>query len=327
MGRSRPNNKKGGKKGRPSVAGQARKDTNASIIAAQQQATKMGWNNPLPRLSTDTPQELAENRDRTRGFLDTAGQRSAEQSAALADMQRNTGRSDEMGRQLNRLEGGLGGLNADENRGLREQGLQSIMSDDETQRQQFMRGAGGRVGGAAFAANLANMGRANQQNKRDLERDIMLKNIDIQDRRRGQYGEALTGAEAAEAARRTGYQGALSGQEKQEFDQKGTAMDKFTAAGKDISDLRDRREADNVNLSLDEQSNRINAVTGLAGLYTGATAAAGSNKVLSDQIAKTPSRSRTNVQPNPAAGGGTATNGATTNRRRPVGNQQRRMRR
>lgn len=326
MARSRP--KRGG--GRRTPAQQAIRDTNASIGNAGKQAERLGWTNPLPRLSTDTPVELQQNRDQTSQLLTDAGKRSAEQSAALADMQRHAGRSDEMGRQLSRLEGGLGGLNADENRGLREQGLQSIMSDDETQRQQFLRGAGGRVGGAAFAANLANMSRANQQNKRDLERDIMLKNIDIQDRRRGQYGEALTGAEAAENARRTGYQTALGGQEKQEFDQKSTAMDKFTQAGKDISDLRDRREADNVNLSLDERGQNINAVTGLASLYTGATAANQSTKVLQDQFDRTKSRGGYSAQPNPAAaGGGTATNGSSTSaRRRPVvGNAQRRMRR
>ena len=93
---------------------------------------------------------------------------------------------------LDRYKAGLEGYTAPQYQASREQMMRGLNSNTQTTLSQLAKGqARGKVYGAAATAQQGNVMRAAQQNKDNLEQDLMVKNIDEQQKRLGEYaGEA-----------------------------------------------------------------------------------------------------------------------------------------
>lgn len=109
-------------------------------------------------------------------------------------------RSQQMKDILGMMQQGLAGLNSQENTALREQAMRSLDQQLATSmRQTEISGARGGVRGAARAAQTENLLTDRQNQQGNIEQDLLVKNIDIQDKRRNDYYGALGGQEGAES--------------------------------------------------------------------------------------------------------------------------------
>lgn len=158
--------------------------------------TNLGWGDALPTLDPTLPADQQNQIARfgvmtdplSPGFI---GSRSQETKDILG-----------------KLASGMDGLTAAENQGMREQAQREV----DRQYQGALRNlatqqARSGVRGASATAQNINTERARGQQQSELEQDIMLKNIDIQDRRRGAYADYLAGTEASEFGRRMDAEG------------------------------------------------------------------------------------------------------------------------
>lgn len=131
-------------------------------------------------------------------------------------------RSEELRSVMSLMQGGLAGLNSQENQALRETAQQEMnRSYQGAVRKLSEAQVKGNVMGASRTAQMANEGRALQDRKGEFERDLMVKNIDIQDKRRKDYLGAVTGAENDEWTRTKtaldDYGSAVQGAEQSEY--------------------------------------------------------------------------------------------------------------
>lgn len=109
-------------------------------------------------------------------------------------------RSQEMKDILGMMQQGLAGLNSQENTALREQAQRSLDNQLATSmRQTQIAQARGGVRGGAATAQMENLQRDRMDTQSNLEQDLLVKNIDIQDKRRNDYYGALGGQEGAES--------------------------------------------------------------------------------------------------------------------------------
>lgn len=100
--------------------------------------------------------------------------------------------SDEAKKALSLAEGGLGGLTAAENDALRARGFEGLNREFQGGLRQLA-SAQGRAGvtGAAGTAGVADLIRGRLDGVGALERDILLSNIDVQDRRRQGFADLV----------------------------------------------------------------------------------------------------------------------------------------
>ena len=97
---------------------------------------------------------------------------------------------------LEMLKAGLGGYTSPEYQAQREQMQQGLNSQYATAQQQLAKAQSrGRVYGAAGAAQQANLSRATQDSKNDLEQQLMVKNIDERQNRLTKYGSENSAAQ------------------------------------------------------------------------------------------------------------------------------------
>lgn len=98
---------------------------------------------------------------------------------------------------LDMLKGGLGGYTSPEYQASREQMMRGVNSDFATAQSQLAKAqARGKVYGAAGAAQQANLITGADASKNNLEQDLMVKNIDEQQKRLYGYGQANDNANA-----------------------------------------------------------------------------------------------------------------------------------
>lgn len=171
-----------------------------------------GLNIPLSRISTEQPEDSRAFTESLRQMYDPtsesfAGRRTEEESGVLdklkADAATAGDRSDQMKEIISIMHEGLAGLNASENQALREQGQKEIDRRQAAAAEginDFAR-TGGMRGGRQAAA-LRNSRRDAMGAQGDLESKNLVANVDVQDRRRAQYGDTVAGAERDEFGRK-----------------------------------------------------------------------------------------------------------------------------
>lgn len=169
-------NRAGGKLGR-----QIQKD----VKFGERMNERFGINTPLERLDTSTPSAVQSLIDTAQSTFDSAGNRSQEMSDLVSTMQ-----------------GGLGGLTAQENQAMRERAMQELTRQSQAaQRNLALSQAGSGVRGAAGQAGQFFLDRDRMNSQRNLEMDILLENIAVQDKRRDAFGNFLGGLERDEFGR------------------------------------------------------------------------------------------------------------------------------
>ena len=140
---------------------------------------------PLGRVGTNLPGSEQSSK-RYSDLYDTTQGRKPEQETALANMK-----------------AGLGGYTSPEYQAQREQMQRGLNSNMATGAAQLARSqARGKVYGAAASAQSGNLIRGAQNQKDELEQDLMIRNIDEMDRRNLQYGEYGRGLDTEEFDRR-----------------------------------------------------------------------------------------------------------------------------
>jgi hypothetical protein len=123
---------------------------------------------------------------------------------------------------LQRLKGGLEGLNAAENTALRDKATQAAQSGLATSIRSIQSAAARSGARNAFAGGAINKATDSFQRQRLAdEQEQMIANIDIQDRRRGQYADAVGSAENREAGRRMDYTNSLQNSNQNQFNRQG----------------------------------------------------------------------------------------------------------
>lgn len=111
-------------------------------------------------------------------------------------------RTEEMKGILGKMQGGLAGLNAQENTALMEGAQREVDRSYQTAIDQLSKSqARGGVRGSAATAQQGNLDKQRIQAQREMAQDNIAKNIDIQDRRRSEYGGFLGGLEQTENQR------------------------------------------------------------------------------------------------------------------------------
>lgn len=192
------------------------------FTAADELANRLGLNPDMDQV--DLSRERAWADPTSEAFVGRRSDETKDYLEGLRNQAENAGRrSQEMQSTLDLMKGGLAGLNAQENQALRaaaqaEMNRQYQGSVRKLQEAQ----AKSRVFGASRTAQLSNLDRSNAQQKTDFERDLLIKNIDIQDKRRNDYLAANRTAEQDEYTRTkdsmAAYGDAMGGAQKSEYD-------------------------------------------------------------------------------------------------------------
>ena len=114
----------------------------------------------------------------------------------------DAGRSTEMTDIIAKKKAGLGGITAEENQALRDRGVQGIQRGTQTALRQLrgFQGASGVRGGGAVTQQ-AGILKSGIQSQANVERDLLLKNIDAKRTALSDYEASVTGAEATEQER------------------------------------------------------------------------------------------------------------------------------
>lgn len=215
--------------------------------------------------------------------LDSQVGTSPEMTAALEALKAATERTEETSKILKTMEGGLAGLNAEENTAIREAAQRQAMSALKTA-QSNVEQVAARTGARGFSksANLAEVNRQFGQDRLAAEQDLLIKNIDIQDKRRKDYADTLNQVETREQGRRNDYTDALGTEEDARFGRsndyltalRGLEEDEHTRTtdaqdlyGRVLGDRDDRNakaEGFNVLQGNTEQAARAAAIAGIA---------------------------------------------------------------
>lgn len=228
------------------------KEEREKLRRARAAADKLGLSKPLDRIDTSSYEEatrVGRSKDIS-GALDDYRARAAEAGR----------RSQEMSDTIALMKQGLAGLSATENQALRETAAREVDRQFQSaQRNLANAQARSQIGSAAAAAQVGSLGSQRGAAQSQMEQDLLVKNIDIQDKRRGAYANLLGGQEEAEFGRgrmaRADYVNLLGGQEEAEF-VRGTKT------------REDLLNAQKVNLAQQraEQAANLAATTGIAGL-------------------------------------------------------------
>lgn len=183
--------------------------------------------NPLGRVSTElagSEQQLKRQKE----LMARAGTSDAQQDA------------------LRRMQSGLSGYTSPEYQASREQMMRGQQSNFATAQAQLAKSqARSKVYGTAGGAQMANLLASSQQSKDQLEQDLMVKNIDEQQRRLQDYGRYSTDLQT------------------QQFDQNAAATKMYGDTEAAMRDEQLGREKVNLGQSNAELASQI-------GLYTGA---------------------------------------------------------
>jgi hypothetical protein len=183
-------------------------------------------------------------------ILNSAGKRSGDTTDLLATLKNRAAtagnRSAEMADTLNLMKSGLAGLNASENTALREQAQKEVDRKYQAAVDNIQKAAqASGMRGGNVAAGMRNARRDAMGAQGDLEQKNLLANIDVQDRRRNDYANTLSGAEAAEFGRGTtaldAYGNTLGNTEGREFDQKSSAANNYASGVNDFTNNRFNR--------------------------------------------------------------------------------------
>lgn len=171
----------------------------ANRARAAQQGRQLGQeffgHGTMPRLREGRSQEQADLIAARRAQADYAGQRSGQMQDTL-----------------NRQYEGLGGYTSPEYQALHSQAMEGFQNQAATSQRELQRAqANNRVSGAAAAAQIARLRQGTNAAAAQAERDLMIKNIDEQQRRLGAYQGALSGAEGTEWQRQQQAQSGLEG--------------------------------------------------------------------------------------------------------------------
>lgn len=174
---------------------------------AQGLADALGATNRLGLTGDPAQQDLSELRallDPTSGAY--IGQRTAEDKNTLEAMERQVqvagNRSQEMASLLGLFKDGLAGLNATENQAIREQAQREVNREYQTASYELQKAqARNRTRSGAASRQASDLARDRARTQSQMEQDLLIKNIDIQDQRRDQYGRILGEQEQNEFAR------------------------------------------------------------------------------------------------------------------------------
>lgn len=262
------------KKKQQAAADKAQAKENASIANDFKNASDVyassGLQQTLGRQDPNVPQDQLDFLKTLSGQVDPnsanyAGKRSQEMTDQLGLMQSMQGRTQETADLLKMMQGGLAGLNAQENQALREQANRENTRAYQTalsnlQANQAKMG----VRGAAAAAQMFQANKGFMQQRDQTEQDLLVKNIDIQDKRRGQYADVLGGAETREAQRRNDYSSALTGAEKLEADKLAAAQQNYNTGLQNRNDYVNSREQFNILQGNAEAAAKASGITGIA---------------------------------------------------------------
>jgi len=96
---------------------------------------------------------------------------------------------------MNRYKAGLEGYNSQELNAMREESLQGIESDAQTQARRLQKAQGANVQGGARTAQLQRLNQSKLGARGNLERDLFIKNADERQRRLGEYSGLVQGVE------------------------------------------------------------------------------------------------------------------------------------
>ena len=158
------------------------------------------------------------------------------------------GNSEAQKEALAKMQAGLGGYTSGEYQASREQMMRGQQSNYATSASQLAKAqARGKVYGAAGAAQMANLSAASAQSKDQLEQDLMVKNIDEQQRRLHDYGKYASDIKA------------------QDFEQKNLATKAYGDVGAGLRDEELSRQKINLGQSNAELASQIGLFTGAAG--------------------------------------------------------------
>jgi hypothetical protein len=154
-------------------------------------------------------------------------------------------RSEEMKETLALMKQGLAGLNASENQALREQAQREVDRKYKEAVEQLQNASRMSGMGSATRAGMRNARRDAMSAQADMEQKNLLANIDVQDKRRGQYADTLTATEAAEDLRGRlaldAYRNQLSDTESEEFRQRADASRNYASGVNDFTANRFNR--------------------------------------------------------------------------------------
>lgn len=134
------------------------------------------------------------------------GQRTSEDKNTLGALERQVqvagNRSQEMSSLLGLFKDGLAGLNASENQAIREQAQREVNREYETASYELQKAqARNRTRSGAASRQAGDLARDRARAQSQMEQDLLIKNIDVQDRRRDQYGRVLGEQEQNEFTR------------------------------------------------------------------------------------------------------------------------------
>lgn len=189
---------------------------------ADELANRLGINPDMDQI--DLSREKAWADPESDAFVGKRSNETKDYLEGLRNQVENAGRrSQEMQSTLDLMKGGLAGLNAQENQALREAAQAEVNRQYQGSVRKLQEAqTKGRVFGASRTAQLSNLDRSQAQQKTDFERDLLIKNIDIQDKRRNDYLGANRTAETDEFNRTTdslkNYGSAMEGAQKSEYE-------------------------------------------------------------------------------------------------------------
>lgn len=210
------------KKGKGPKLSKGLKNLGRDFTQADELANRLGLNPDMDQI--DLSREKAWADPTSDAFVGKRSDESKDYLEGLRTQVENAGRrSQEMQATLDLMKGGLAGLNAQENQALRAAAQAEVNRQYQGSVRKLQEAqTRGRVFGASRTAQLSNLDRSQAQQKSDFERDLLIKNIDIQDKRRNDYLGATRTAETDEFNRTTdsmkNYGSALGDAQKSEYD-------------------------------------------------------------------------------------------------------------
>lgn len=254
--------KKKGKRDKEAGAGKELSRVGADLRTAMGTGNDLGIFTDSDKLDTKNLEALLD--PSSPGYIGTRSIDDKNNLEALTkNVQRAGDRSAEMTDLLNLFKGGLQGLNAEENTALRESSQREVNREYETGMYELQKAQSrNRTRSAASNRQVMDANRNKFNDTASNEQDLLLKNMDVQDKRRSAYGDALTGAE------------------KNEFDRTQDALRSFSDALGSTENREDARIYNTRNQFLDsskfnidqsgkDKAAKVAGATGLLGLaYT-----------------------------------------------------------
>lgn len=240
---------------------------------------------------TSTPEELAAMQA-AKEFASTAGMQTDAVRSLLAQQQGILGEA----RQLSPIEleaiaasrAQLGGLDAPEMEGLRSQARDNVMGQYQSAARDLARAqASNQVYGAAATAQRSLLGQGQVREARNLERDLLVKNIDIKQAAQSAFNNLVTNTEANRAGRTNQASNTLAsttlGDESQRNSAKNAAVANQGNLSVSLGDRLRQLEEFNINQAAAERAGRIGSILGGMGTVTDQRGLLAGEKFAEDQ--------------------------------------------